>query len=140
MTVPGTDGAKMSKSYGNFIDIYLDEKALRKVVMSIKTDSTPLEEPKKTEGDTTFKLYSLVASSAETEELAQLYQNGNFGYGHAKQMLFEKLLDKFGSARTKYSELMSSPEILDQILNTGAEKARAIAIPVLNRLKPFVGF
>jgi len=140
MTVPGTDGGKMSKSYGNFIDIYLDEKTLRKVIMSIKTDSTPLEEPKNTEGDTTFKLFSLVASPSDTANLADLYQKGDFGYGHAKQMLFEKILEKFGPARKRYADLMNTPEEIDAILTIGADKARAIAVPVLNRVKPLVGF
>jgi len=140
MTVPGTDGAKMSKSYGNYIDIYLEEKALRKVIMSIKTDSTPLEEPKNTEGDTTFKIYSLVASAEETSKLAELYTGGNFGFGHAKQMLFEKIMEKFGDARERYAELMSKPEELDAILKIGADKARKIAVDVLARVKPLVGF
>ena len=140
MLVPGTDGGKMSKSYGNYIDIYLDDKALRKVVMSILTDSTPLEDPKQTEGDTTFKLYSLLASEAETTHLASLYAGGNFGYGHAKQMLFEKILDHFQDARARYASLMSKPEEIDAILAIGAEKARSIATNVLNRVTPLTGF
>jgi tryptophanyl-tRNA synthetase len=140
MTVPGTDGGKMSKSYSNFIDIYLDDKALRKVVMSILTDSTPLEDPKQTDGDTTFKLYSLLATEAETAHLATLYARGNFGYGHAKQMLFEKILDHFQDARARYAALMSKPEEIDSILAIGAEKARAIATKVLNRVTPLTGF
>jgi tryptophanyl-tRNA synthetase len=140
MTIPGTDGAKMSKSYGNFIDIFLDDKALRKVVMSIKTDSTPLEEPKETEGDTTFKLFSLIASPEETNKLAALYAGGNFGYGNAKQMLFDKILERFGESRLRYHELMSRPEEIDAILKVGADKARKIAVSVLDRVKPLVGF
>jgi len=140
MTIPGTDGAKMSKSYGNFIDIYLEEKALRKVIMSIKTASTALEDPKETEGDTTFKLYSLLASEAETENLAKLYSGGNFGYGAAKQMLFEKIMEKFGAVRERYHALMAEPEKIDEILAIGAQKASAIAKEVLSRIKPLTGF
>lgn len=140
MTIPGTDGQKMSKSYGNFIDIYLDEKALRKVVMSIKTDSTPLEEPKNTEGDTVFRLYSLLATAEQTAELKRLYEGGNFGYGTAKQMLFEKILERFGSARERYAELMAHPEEIEKQLAYGAAKARAIAVPVLKRITQLTGF
>jgi len=140
MTIPGTDGAKMSKSYGNFIDIYLEEKALRKVIMSIKTDSTPLEEPKNTERDTTFTLYSLLATKEETEHLKSLYEKGNFGYGIAKQMLFEKILERFGPAREKYAALMADPQKLDLILAIGAAKASKIASSVLQRVKPLTGF
>jgi tryptophanyl-tRNA synthetase len=140
MTVPGTDGAKMSKSYGNFIDIYLEEKALRKVVMSIKTDSTPMEDPKNPEVDTVFKLYSLLASPVEIEELRNRYLGGNFGYGTAKQLLFEKIMETFAEPRKRYHELMSNPAELDKILFVGAEKARAIAQHVLARVKPLVGF
>lgn len=140
MTVPGVDGAKMSKSYGNYIDVYLDDKAIRKMVMSIITDSTPLEEPKKTEGDTVYKLYQLLASELETARLAELYAGGNFGYGHAKQMLFEKILDRFSDARQRYNTLMSNPAEIDQVLEIGSSKARAIAQSVLNRVKPYVGF
>jgi tryptophanyl-tRNA synthetase len=140
MTIPGTDGAKMSKSYGNFIDIYLDEKKLRKVIMSIKTDSTPLEEPKKTDGDTTFKLFSLLASEAETQSLKSFYEGGNFGYGQAKQMLFEKIMEKFAAPRARYESLMANTSEIDAILKIGADKARAIAKPVLDEVKSLTGF
>lgn len=140
MTIPGTDGQKMSKSYGNFIDIYLEEKALRKVVMSIKTDSTPLEEPKNPDTCTVVKLYSLLTTPSETENLRQLYLGGNFGYGAAKQMLFDKIMETFGEARIRYQELMNDPKELDAILDLGAEKARNIAVEVLGRVKPLVGF
>ena len=139
-TIPGTDGAKMSKSYGIFIDIYLEEKALRKIIMSIKTDSASMEEPKKTEGDTTFKIYSLLASENEISELKNLYAGGNFGYGTAKQILFEKILEKFGPAREKYKSLMDKPDNIDAILKIGSQKATEIATTVLNRIKPLTGF
>jgi tryptophanyl-tRNA synthetase len=140
MTIPGTDGAKMSKSYGNFIDIYLEEKKLKKVVMSIKTDSTPLEDPKKTEGDTTFELYSILATEAETEALKAMYEGGGFGYGQAKQMLFDKIMEKFAEPRARYQSLMANPADLQQILAAGAAKARKLAIPVLERVKKLTGF
>ena len=140
MLVPGTDGAKMSKSYKNFIDIYLDDKALRKVIMSIKTDSTPLEDPKSTEGDVAYKLYSLVASQAETATLKGLYEGGNFGYGTAKQMLFEKIVERFAEPRKRYTELMANPAEIDAVLKIGADKARVIAAQTLARVKPLVGF
>lgn len=140
MTVPGIDGQKMSKSYGNFINIYLDDKALRKVIMSIITDSTPLEEPKNPDNDVVFTLYSLIASAQEVAHLKSLYLGGNFGYGHAKQMLFEKIIEKFEAPRKRYAELMAEPEKLDAILEIGAEKARKIAQGVLARVKPLVGF
>lgn len=140
MTVPGTDGGKMSKSYGNFIDIYLEEKNLRKVVMSIKTDSTPIEDPKDPESDTVFKLFSLLATPGEIDDLRGKYLAGNFGYGTAKQLLFEKILTTFSEPRMKYHELMANPNKLDDILLIGAEKARSIAQKVLARVKPLVGF
>lgn len=140
MTVPGTDGAKMSKSYGNFIDIFLDEKALRKAVMGIKTDSTPLEDPKSTEGETVFTLFRLMASEEETRRLAELYAGGNFGYGQAKQMLFELLMDRYSEAREKYFALMRAPDEIEDILAIGARKASAIADGVMARVKPLTGF
>lgn len=140
MTVPGTDGQKMSKSYGNFIDIFQDDKALRKVVMSIKTDSTALEDPKDPDTDITFKLYSLMASEEEIASLRASYLGGNFGYGAAKQIFYDKLLSHFGEVRSRYAELMADPEKLDAILKIGAEKASIIATRVLSRIKPLVGF
>jgi tryptophanyl-tRNA synthetase len=140
MTVPGTDGTKMSKSYNNFIDIFSEEKALRKVVMSIKTDSTPLEEPKDPDTDTVYKLYRLLATPEETKELGDLYRGGNFGYGTAKQMLFEKIMGRYSGLRKSYTELMEHPEEIERVLSLGAEKARTIAQKVLSRVKPLVGF
>lgn len=112
----------MSKSYKNYIDMYLDEKALRKVIMSIKTDSTELADPKNTETDTTFKLFSMLATASETDSLSKLYWGGNFGYGTAKQMLFEKILEKFAEPRQKYADLMARPEELDKILAVRSRK------------------
>jgi len=95
MTIPGTDGQKMSKSYGNIINIFLPDKDLKKQVMSIQTDSTPLEAPKNPDTDNTFLIYKLIASAEQTEQLRKKYLAGNFGYGHAKQELFELIITKF---------------------------------------------
>jgi tryptophanyl-tRNA synthetase len=140
MTIPGTDGAKMSKSYGNFIDVFAEEKALRKTIMSIKTDSTPMEEPKDPENDTVFTLYQLISSEEESSAMAALYRGGNFGYGHAKQMLFEKSLQFFGPARKRYFELKSNPALIENILAEGAGRAEKKAVEVLERVKTLTGF
>jgi tryptophanyl-tRNA synthetase len=140
MTVPGTDGAKMSKSYGNYIDIFAEEKNLRKNIMGIKTDSTPMEEPKDPSNDNVYKIYQLLASKEETEELAKLYRDGNFGYGQAKQILFDKSLELFGPARERYSELMEKPNEIEDILRAGAIRAEQKADEVLTRVKTLVGF
>jgi tryptophanyl-tRNA synthetase len=140
LTIPGTDGAKMSKSYGNFIDVFSDEKALRKTIMGIKTDSTPMEEPKDPEKDTVFSLYQLISSQQEATELAALYRGGNFGYGHAKQMLFEKCLQFFGPARERFAQLMADPDRIESILSEGALKAAIKAEEVLGRVKSLTGF
>src|SRR5690606_23291741 len=103
MIVPGTDGNKMSKSRNNFLNIFLTEKELKKQVMSIQTDSTPLEEPKNPDTDNVFALYKLVATPEQTEEMRQNYLNGGYGYGHAKNALLEVLLDNYATARAKFN-------------------------------------
>ena len=138
--VPGTDGEKMSKSKGNTIDIFLPEKALRKQIMGIVTDSTPLEEPKDPENDNVFALYRLLASESQISDLDAKYRAGNFGYGHAKQELFELLLDKFGPMREKFNYYMENPVEVDQILKQGATKAHMIAEDVLNRVRKKLGY
>jgi tryptophanyl-tRNA synthetase len=139
MIIPGTDGQKMSKSYNNFIDIFLPEKELRKNVMSIKTDSKALEEPKDPNTDTTFTLYSLLASPSEVENMRKNYLAGNYGYGHAKQALFELLLDKFSKERKAFEYYMNNTAELDQKLQEGAKKASAIAAEVLSKVKQNIG-
>jgi len=139
MIIPGTDGQKMSKSYNNFIDIFLPEKELRKNVMSIKTDSTPLEEPKDPDNDTTFALFSLVASKDEVDTMRKNYLGGNYGYGHAKQALFELILTKFSAERKAFDYYMSHTAELDQKLKEGAVKASAIAADVLGKVKRNIG-
>lgn len=141
MLVPGTDGAKMSKSYNNYIDIFEeDEKKLRKVIMSIKTDSTPLEEPKNPDTCTVFKLYSLIADAEQTEELRKLYLAGNFGYGAAKQALFELILSKYKQPREKFAYYMKNTNELEIVLKKGAEKASMVASKTMGRVRKKLGF
>lgn len=140
MYVPGTDGEKMSKSKGNTIDIFLPEKQLRKQIMKIKTDSTPLEDPKDPDTCNLFALYRLVATQAQTEEMRTLYQGGNYGYGQAKQAFFELLLEKYGPEREKYQHYMQNLGEVDEMLLRGAEKAHKVADRVLERVRIKLGF
>jgi len=140
MIVPGTDGQKMSKSYNNVIDIFLSDKKLRKQIMSIQTDSTPMEEQKKAETCNVFKLYKLIANPEESEELRIKYSNGNYGYGNAKQELFELICRHYKSEREKFNYLMENKEILDEELLLGAKKARIIANEVLGRVRRNIGY
>lgn len=140
MIVPGTDGQKMSKSRNNYIDIFLNDKALRKQVMSIETDSTPLEEPKNPDTCKVFALYTLLAENAQIVTMRHNYLEGNYGYGHAKQALFELILEKFKTEREKYNHYMSNPEEVEKILLAGAEKAQVIANEVLNRVREKLGY
>jgi tryptophanyl-tRNA synthetase len=128
MVIPGTDGLKMSKSYGNYIDIFLPEKELMKAIKKIVSDSTPLEEPKDADADITFKLYSLVASATEIAEMRQNYEQGGYGYGHAKQALHEVFLRRFAKERELFNYYYyENPAALEQKLTEGEEKARAVA-------------
>jgi tryptophanyl-tRNA synthetase len=140
MYIPGTDGQKMSKSRGNIIDIFLDDKALRKQIMGIESDSTPLEDPKNPDTCNVFALYKLLASEAEISAMRQNYLGGNYGYGHAKQALFELICEKFKAEREKYNYYISNRTELDAILKTGAEKAKTTAESVLNRVRIKLGF
>ena len=140
MLVPGTDGQKMSKSYNNVIDIFLSDKKLRKQIMSIKTDSTPIEEPKESARCNVFKLYKLLASDVQSDELKIKYASGNYGYGDAKQELFELICDKYKSERAKFNHLMQNKKTLDLELAKGAEKAKVIARSVLNRVRMNIGY
>jgi len=139
MTIPGTDGQKMSKSYGNIIDIFLPDKELRKQIMTIVTDSTPMEAPKNPDNDNVFAIYKLVATPEQTEALHQKYLAGNFGYGHAKQELYELIITKFAKEREAYNRYMNGDE-LDKILNRCEQKATAIATTVLEKVRKKVGF
>ena len=140
MTIPGTDGRKMSKSYNNFINIFLPEKELKKVVMSIVTDSTPLEEPKNPDTDNVFALYKLIGSPEQVEDLRKKYLAGNFGYGHAKNALLELILDHFKNERTAFDRYMNDKDLLQSELKKGEDKARSIATPVLARVRDVLGF
>ncbi len=140
MTIPGIDGNKMSKSYNNTIDIFLPEKQLRKRIMSIVTDSTPLEEPKDPDKCTVFALYSLLAAPEQTEEMRKKYLGGNYGYGHAKQELFELILTLMSEERMAFDYYMENTGELIKKLEEGEAKARVIAVDVLQRLREVLGF
>ena len=140
MLIPGTDGAKMSKSKGNIIDIFLAEKKLRKQIMSIATDSTPLEDPKDWSTCNCFALYNLLASEGEISTMKANYGNGGYGYGHAKQALYELILSKFSTERERYNHYMSNLNEIDDALAIGAEKAKAVANEVLKRVREKVGY
>ncbi|MEQ8361422.1 MAG: tryptophan--tRNA ligase [Cyclobacteriaceae bacterium] len=140
MTIPGTDGQKMSKSYGNTIDIFLPDKQLKKQILSIVTDSTPLEEPKNPDTDNVFALYKLLGTSEQTEALRQKYLAGNFGYGHAKQALFELIIEKFKKERETFNYYMSNPDELEKKLEQGEAKAKVVALEVLNRVREKLGY
>lgn len=140
MIVPGTDGRKMSKSYNNFINVFLDDKQLKKQVMSIVTDSTPLEAPKNPDTCNVFALYSLLADSGSTHELRQKYLGGNFGYGHAKTALYELIAETFRGEREAYNHWMHDRGALDSELAKGAEKAREIASKTLRRVREALGY
>jgi tryptophanyl-tRNA synthetase len=135
MYVPGTDGHKMSKSRDNVIDIFLPEKQLRKQIMRIVTDSTPLEAPKNPDTCHVFKLYELLADKNRTEQMRRNYLAGNYGYGHAKQALYELILEKFAGPRKKFKELEARPEYVEEVLREGAGKAEVKANEVLNRVR-----
>lgn len=136
--VPGTDGQKMSKSYGNTIQMFASKSELKKQVMSIVTDSTPLEEPKNPENNVT-KIYELFATKEELAEMKRKFSEGGYGYGHGKTELLNKILDYFGEARAKREELLKNPEYIEEVLKKGAEKARKIAIAKMIEVKKAVG-
>ena len=135
MVIPGTDGRKMSKSYGNTIDIFLPEKKLRKQIMKIVSDSKSLEEPKDPEYDHTFSLYRLLASKEQIEQMRQNYLNGNFGYGTAKQMLYDLIINKFKKEREQFDYYMNNLPLIDKELSKGAEKAREVALPKMQMVR-----
>lgn len=140
MIVPGTNGGKMSKSANNFINIFLDDKALRKQIMSIETDSTPLEEPKNPDTCNAFTLYKLLATPEQTEAMRANYLGGNYGYGHAKQALFELIIQKFAIIREKYTYYINNTEEVDKLLLEGAAKASVVANSVLKRVREKLGY
>ena len=137
--IPGLDGQKMSKSYNNTIEIFGEGKPIRSKFMKIKTDSTPMEEPKDPDKCTIFMLYKLMASQAEIEDLRAKYTAGGMGYGYAKELLYNKYLEYFAEAREKRRELMEKPEMVEEILREGARKASKIAVANLEKIKAAVG-
>ena len=140
MLVPGTDGEKMSKSRDNIINLFLDDKRLRKQIMKIQTDSTPLEEPKNPDTCNLFALYKLVASDGQVSEMRNNYLAGNYGYGHAKQAFFELLISKFAKERELYNHYMNNLQEVDDALDIGAKKAKKVAKEVLNRVRSKLGY
>lgn len=140
MIVPGTDGQKMSKSYNNYINIFLPEKDLLKIVKTIVTDATPLEEPKNPDTCNVFKLYSLLADATQITEMRANYAKGGYGYGHAKTALYELILTKFEKPRNRYNELMNNTDLLEKELQIGEAKARKIAQEKLKQVRSVLGF
>lgn len=140
MIIPGIDGEKMSKSRNNFINIFVDDKTLRKQIMNIQTDSTPLEDPKNPDTCNCFALYRLLASPEQTEVMRANYLAGGYGYGHAKQALFELIVEKFATEREKYTYYMNNLEEVDKLLFEGAAKASKVANGVLERVRVKLGY
>jgi tryptophanyl-tRNA synthetase len=137
--VPGTDGQKMSKSYGNTIDLFGPEKALRKTIMSIVTDSTPVEEPKPTRGSALHALLRLFAPADEHDWVERAFAEGGTGYGDMKKRLFGYFMETFGAARARYEEMLADPSEIDRILADGARRARETAVPLVEKVREIVG-
>jgi tryptophanyl-tRNA synthetase len=140
MLVPGTDGGKMSKSRNNIINIFLPDKKLRKQIMSIKTDSLALEDPKNPDTDNVFALYKLLASDEQILEMRANYEGGNYGYGHAKQALYLLIVEKFATIRERYIHFMENKNEIDEALAIGAKKATIVANDVLQRVRAKIGY
>ena len=137
--VPGIDGQKMSKSYNNTIELFGNEKTIRKKIMSIPTDSTPMEDPKDPDKCNIFALFKLFSNEQQVADLAAKYRAGNFGYGHAKQALFEAYMDYFAPMRRRREELEKEPGYIDEVLRKGAEKANAVAAQTMDEVYRAVG-
>ena len=147
MTIPGTDGQKMSKSYGNIIDIFVSDKELKKQIGTIITDSTPLELPKNPDTDNVFAIYKLIASGEQTESLRKKYLAGDpalpagrFGYGHAKQELFDLIITKYPKERETFNYYINNPDELEKKLQLGESRARVIAKEVLGKVRSKLGY
>ncbi len=140
MYIPGTDGAKMSKSKGNLISLFQTDKQLRKQIMGIQTDSTPMEDPKDPSTDNVFALYKILASQPQIEEMSANYLAGNYGYGYAKQALYEVIVNKFEEPREKFNYYMNNLNEIDEALALGAEKAKKVADGVLERVREKLGY
>ncbi|MDC3229125.1 tryptophan--tRNA ligase [Flavobacteriaceae bacterium] len=140
MLIPGTDGAKMSKSKNNIINIFLNDKKLRKQIMGIQTDSIPMEDSKDPDSCNVFTLFKLIASPNEIASMKANYEGGNYGYGHAKQALFELLIEKFSKERETYNYYMENLSEVDKALEIGAKKASFVANEVLARVRKKLGY
>ena len=140
MLINGRDGQKMSKSYNNIIDVFLPEKQLRKQIMSIVTDSISVSEPKSPEKCNVYQLYKILAEESEVLSLKKQYEAGGFGYGDAKQILYELIIYKFKKERSDFINFMENQELLEEKLLQGAEKARKIASKVLKRIRKNIGY
>jgi len=140
MYVTGNNDGKMSKSQNNIINLFLPDKKLRKQIMAIATDSTPLEEPKEWNTCNCFAIYKLVATDDQIAEMKSNYEQGGYGYGHAKQALFELLIDKFSAERERYNYYMENHNEIDKALAIGASKAQLVADDVMNRVRKKVGY
>jgi tryptophanyl-tRNA synthetase len=138
--IPGTDGQKMSKSKENTLNIFLNDKVLRKQVMKIQTDSTPLEEPKDPSSCNVFALYELLANAQQVDTLRQEYLAGGMGYGHAKQALYGLILERFAKERQQFNYFLEHPQEIEIALAKGADRARDIANEVLLRVRNKVGY
>lgn len=138
--IPGTDGGKMSKSRGNTINLFLPDKQLRKRIMNIETDSTPLEEPKDPDTCNVFALYKILGTPEQVETMRSNYLGGGYGYGHAKQALYELITEKFATERERYHYYMNHLDEVDSALAFGAEKARKVAREVLQRVRSKIGY
>ncbi len=140
MYIPGTDGSKMSKSKENTINLFLPDKKLRKQIMGIATDSTPMEEPKNPDTCNVFAIYKLIANQEQIDTMRGNYTGGNYGYGHAKQALFELLVETFSKERERYHYYMDNLNEIDIALAKGAEKASKVANKVLLKVRKKVGY
>ena len=137
--IPGTDGAKMSKSYGNTIELFLEEKTLKKKIMAIQTDSTPVESPKPVEGSAILGIYRHVASPSEYADLEADFKAGGKGYGDFKKRLFDAVWEYFSPMRAEREHIAADPGEVDRILRVGAERASRISEPVMDRLRQAIG-
>lgn len=140
MVVPGVDGRKMSKTYNNYIDIFLEGKPLKKQVFSIVTDSTALEDPKDAENCIVYQIFKLIAPESDSRTMKEKLEAGNYGYGHAKKDLLEFITVEFAEERRIFNDLIGDPEQIEQKLQEGAEKARAVASSVLKKVKEATGY
>ncbi len=138
--IPGTDGGKMSKSNNNFINLFLPDKQLRKQIMGIQTDSTPMEAPKDPDTCNVFAIYKFIGNNTQVEGLREKYLAGNFGYGHAKQALYELITEKYATQREKYTYYMNNLSEIDAALEKGATKATVVANSVLGKVRSKLGY